>query len=523
LGAIERASRASLARRKRMKVPHRARRRIAIVLVGSLTGLGLVSVNLGDSSARAVGASTFTYGEGNAQAQSLDMDIEDSGANINVFAGQTTASYQDDEANAASSNIDIPLSSLLGSLQVCSKPPPSVPLPTPLDVNTGTNGNTAPTSASDSTAVGLDGSRSVQATPGSHADGQDSLSGLALPGVVQVDGANSRAQIDADTTTMSRTATATSDISTVSLLNGLVKLRGLHWQLQQTTTGPDNRSDQRASAASFSMGSITVGAVTIPVPSSADLPQSIGIANGLLAPLGVNLRLPVRSSTTDGQALSPLVVAVGGNKDQWGPVIAKLLGNATFNQLQMTVTGTLFDPVYCNELDGLLKDTGELNLYWNFLGAAAPLVIGIFGQALGGSGEIDFEVGGVSTTLNDTYYAPVTFGAPSNGSPESFTTSLLPASAGGVSGSALATIPSTTTAGGKVPVKSALGVPTSRSPSAVITRCETSSPAGRPMCWVGRAPLGAALTGAGIIAVFAADEVFLRRRARRRGREEAIT
>ncbi|HEX3793829.1 MAG TPA: hypothetical protein VHV57_04965 [Acidimicrobiales bacterium] len=514
MGAIEGASRGLLVRWRREKVQHRVRRRVTIVLAGSLAGLGVISVNLNGTNARAVAASTFTYGEGNAQAQSLDMDIEDSGANINVFAGQTTASYQDAEANAASSNVNIPLSSLLGSLQICSQPPPNLPLPTPLDVNTGANGNTAPASASDATANGLDGSRLVQATPGSHAVGQDSLSGLALPGVVQVSGAKSEAKIDADTTSMSRIATATSDISSVSLLNGLVQLRGMQWQLQQSATGPDNQSDHRTSSASFSLGSITVGALTIPVPSSSDIPRAIATANGLLAPLGVTLRLPAQSSTTNGEALSPLTVAVGGNKDLWGPVIAKLLGNATFNQLQKSVTGTLFDPVSCNELNGLLKDTGELNLYVNFLGAAAPLVIGIFGQALGGSGEIDFEVGGVSTTLDDTYYAPVSFGAPSSGLPQSLVPAFPPASTGVVGAP---TLPTTT-----APGKPALSAPATRSAGAVVTKCESTSPADRPMCWVGRAPLGAALTGVGVIAVLAADEVFLRRRTRRRVGEESM-
>jgi hypothetical protein len=40
------------------------------------------------------------------------------------------------------------------------------------------------------------------------------------------------------------------------------------------------------------------------------------------------------------------------------------------------------------------------------------------------------------------------------------------------------------------------------------------------MCWIGRAPLGAALTGAGIIAMLVTDEVYLRRRTRARGRED---
>ncbi len=484
--------------------------------MGSLVGLTLVSTTLPGSDPRAASASTFTYGEGNAQAQGLDLAVEDSGADINVFAGQTTASYQDDQANAASSNVDIPLSTLLGSLQVCSKPPPNLPLPTPLDVNTGTNGNTAPLSATDSTAQGVDGTRSVQATPGSQSDAQDSVTGLDLPDLIQVSGAQSHAHISANAQSMTRTATATSDVSTVSLLNGAVQLRGLHWQLAQSATGPNNTSDVRSSSASFSLSGIGVGPVSIPVSTPAGLPQAVALANSLLAPLGVALRLPTQTSTTNGEALSPLTIAVGGNKDVWGPLLANLLGNATFNQLLGSLTGTLFDPVSCNELNGLLKDTGPLNLYWNFLGAAAPLVIGIFGQALGGSGEMDFDVGGVSTTLDDTYYPPDSFGAPEY-SPAESSGSIPPISSPGQSASPPSRIPTTPSVA--PPKEPALSSP----PVAMVSsaKCETTSPAGRPMCWIGQAPLGAALTCAGVIGLLVVDEVYLRRR-RRHGVEEEV-
>jgi hypothetical protein len=508
VGEIQHAGRWRQGPGRRQQASHRFRRRVTIVLVGSLVGFSVASITLSGSPVPAEGTSTFTYGDGNAQAQSLDMAIVDSGADINVFAGQTTASYQDDQANAASSNVDIPLSTLLGSLQICSQPPPSLPLPTPLDVNTGTNGNTAPLSATDSTSEGVDGARSVEATPGSHADAQDSLTGFDLPGVIQVSGAQSQAQISANAQSMARTATATSDVPTVSLLGGAVQLRGLHWQLEQSATGPDNRSDLRSTSSSFSMSDITVGPVSIPVASPSELPQAVASANLLLAPLGVTLRLPTQSTTTSGQALSPLTIAVGGNKDLWGPVLANLLGNATFNQIQQIATGMLFDPVTCNELGGLLKDTGQLNLYWNFLGAAAPLVIGIFGQALGGSGEIDFDIGGVSTTLDDTYYPPITFGAPIFGSAVS---SSAPFSAGSLDTSVPTILP-TTTSTSAVPKTNTRSSPASPIALASSLKCETTSPAGRPMCWIGQAPLGAAITGAAIIGLLVADEIYARRR-----------
>ena len=488
-------------------------RRAVIVLMAGSAGFAIVSTNV-VSNRPAVAASTFTYGEGNAQAQSLDMDIQDSGANINVFAGQSTASYQDGEANAAASNVDIPLSGLLGSLQICSQPPPSIPLPTPLDVNTGTNGNTEPISATNRSADGIDGSRSAQAIPGSQAQAQDELSGYNLPGIVQVVGAESDTHITANAEAMNRSATATSDISSISLLNGDLELKGLHWQVQQSVTGSDSRTGSRVATSSFSLNAISVGSVTIPVPSISDLRGAVTTANALLAPLGLSIRLPTPTVTSEGQGMSPLTIAVGGNKDLWGPVVAKLLGNATLDQLEQKGTGLLFDPVSCDELGGLLKDSGQLNQYWNFLGAAAPLVIGIFGQALGGSGEIDFEVGGVSTTIDDTYYAPITFG---EAAPPSASTL---GNTGSTPSSGLATVPTTPVAASAPPATTTTEPLATSAQSLTTTRtCDTTSPAGRPACWIGSAPLGAVITGGLVCGLFAIDEVYVRRRGRRRASE----
>jgi hypothetical protein len=489
--------------RRRVKGAPSCRRRVVIVIVGALVGLTITS-----TTARAVAAPLFTYGEGTAEAQSLDMDIVDSGANVNVYVGQATAGYQNTEANASASNVNVPLSRLLGVLQICSQPAPSLPLPQPLEVDTGTNGNTTSLSASTSSGDGAAGSQSVQAAPGSQASGEDTLSGLALPGVVEISGGQSKATVSADAQSLTRTAMVTSDISTVSVLGGAVKLGGLHWQLRQSEVGADNRSDQRSSSAVFTMDSISVGPVTIPISSPADLSQAAASANVLLAPLGLALRLPTQTATSAQQALSPLTVAVGGNSSLWGPVIAKLLGNATLDQVEQTLTGTLFDPATCDELGGLLKDTGELNLYWNFLGAAAPLAIGILGQALGGSGEIDFDIGGVSTSLDDTYYPPVTFGSP---------TFVFSSNSSAMSASTIS--PETPTSA----VAAAPGTPAPPSGeqvSAVSTRCETTSPAGLPMCWGGQAPLGAAITGVAVIGMLVGDEVYRRRRSRQTASEE---
>jgi hypothetical protein len=239
-------------------------------------------------------------------------------------------------------------------------------------------------------------------------------------------------------------------------------------------------------------------------------------ANKLLAPLGLVLRLPRYTASSHRLNLSPLTIEIGGSKARWAPLVGALLGSSATRQVEQALEGNLFDPTNCDELSGLLKQTGMLNVYWNFLGAAAPLAIGIIGQALSGSGGIDFNLGGVSTSLDDTYYPPTDFGSPGRVSNSSSAAPSSSSSPGGSAGSSGGVLPSAVATSSPpaiaAPQVSGRGVD-------VLTRCETSSPAGRPSCWQGRAAIGAAITGIAVIACFLADEVY--RRTRRTGSTRA--
>ncbi len=445
----------------------------------------------------------FTFGGGLSGASVVDYDINSGGANLNVYTGYASATYQDTAADALSANVYFPLAGLLGALTICSQPAPAVPLPAPLTADTATNGNTAKVSSSDSTAGNTIGVRTVSAQPGSAATAQDDLVASSVPAIVDVQGGESRADINVSLATQTRVASAEVGISNASVLGGAVKLGGLHWQLQQSEVGADSRSDHRTSSASFTMSSITVGAVSIPVTSPDQLAQAVAQANGLLAPVGLALRLPVASvgAGTDGHVLSPLTVAVVSSKAVWAPVIAAIFNNPNLPTIENAVAGTLFDPQHCNELFGLLQSTGQFNVYYNLFGAAAPLVIGILGQALSGSGELDINLGGLRTNLDDTYFPSFNFGFAS-----------APTFSGGDN--------TTSTIGGFSPAASIAPPAPVRpvAPPAAIQkldiRCETVSPAGRPSCWEGQAVRGAALVGALLVGLLAADEIYRRRRTR---------
>jgi hypothetical protein len=123
--------------------------------------------------------------------------------------------------------------------------------------------------------------------------------------------------------------------------------------------------------------------------------------------------------------------------------------------------------------------------------------------SLDGGGELDLNLGGAQTTIDDTYYR-----TPSIGSPAFLTTE------GAVAGASARTQrsdPST------VEVAPAAGViPVTQLAVRQDASCHTTSGVGHPMCWAGHAAAGAIAVAAFTVALLAADEALRRRRSQRR-------
>lgn len=488
------------------------RRLAALGTVTALVGAAMMAAGTGSAYA----ADDFTFGSGLAVASVVDYDIVSGGASVNVYGGQATATFQDQAAEASASNVNVPLAGFLGALTICSQAPPAPPLPAPATADTATNGNTKPVASSQSPGGGVVGVESASATPAASATGRDDLATSVLPDLALVQGGDAIAAVTANSASELRSASATAEVNEASLVGGALRFNGLKWQVQQSEAGSDSRNDHRASSSTFSLTSISVGPVNIPVSSPEEVPSAIASANSLITPLGLAIRLPTASSHSgsNDKTLSPLTVAIGGDKALWGPVLAKVFNDPNLATIENAVTGELFDPTHCDELAGLLKQTGELNVYYNLLGAAAPLVIGILGQALSGSGEIDINLGGVSTSLDDTYYQPLGYGFAAPPLETNFglnTPAALPVTGGPASTypSNLATPSFATLAAPSSPVASRQVPPNLVSTK---TQCQTTSPAGQPGCSDGTAALGAAVSAMAVIGLLAADEVHRRRR-----------
>jgi hypothetical protein len=185
---------------------------------------------------------------------------------------------------------------------------------------------------------------------------------LDVPGLATLGTATASATTSAEPASGTRRATAQTAIGGVDLLGGLVRLEGLHWQLEQTQVGPDDRNDERNVEGAFTLGGITItlpGAVpvTIPLPLGDLLGPAITQANELLRLLGVEIRLPelVHDQQVDAHSLTPLTIAIGGRDWLLGKLLGEVFNSDGFRSIVDLLLGTAFDKQDCNQLGGLMK------------------------------------------------------------------------------------------------------------------------------------------------------------------------
>lgn len=465
-------------------------------------------------------AAEIVLGTGKATAGLLQPALTAGELKVNVVVGEASSSYQDESARASSTSLDVPILRAASGGTVCGQAGVDIGafLPPAVSADTAPNGNTKPVSASSPPEADLVLGQRAAAEPGSKASSRTVLAHLAT-GLVDLDGLEAVTHVGVDPATATRTASASTKVAQVRLLGGLVRIEGPAWSLQQQQVGPDSRNDQRTVDGSFDLGAIVIspsallgqlpqgipglGAllgstdIRLPLLPSESADELFVQVNQILGPLGVQIRLPklTNPAGTDRHELSALQIVLGGPDFVLAPVLGQLLNNPDALQIQSTLLKTLFDPTSCEQLGGLMQGIPELNSLYNTLGSYAPILLAVGTGVLSG-GEVQINIGGVATELDDTYYPPLGFGGPVLNAPS------LP----GTAPVAPAVTPGSSP--GSPPVAPSEEITTT--PASL--RCATTSPAGRPGCWLGNARAAVAIAGITTLALLAADEVVRRRR-----------
>ncbi len=468
---------------------------VALVLFAATT-LTLIATSPGGASAD---TAAFYPGTSTATASALQLVPSTAGLGYTITLSTADAEYEQALARATSQTLNLGVIGTILTTASCNKPPdvPASALPQPVALEN----NTAPPNQTLTVAGTFNGTgagagieqASVTQTPSANATtrggdfnvaGALDMSGLDSTAVAQVVGGNTR------------DVSSTADVGQISLLGGLVVLKGLHWEASQQSGAASS------SAASFSIGSVVLAGVAMPAPTPAQLATVIGIVNTALAPTGFHIDLPVvtlTANTHDGNGatskISPLVIGIDSSA----------LGAAVIgSQL------TSIQPLKTAIDDAVIAANCQLS------GAALPIGDIALGVPAGGGG-LDVDLGGATVNINDD--PPVnafgSFGLAGNTSPTDTGGSspvFTPGDAGtpfipGTSGSTGTSGSSTPSASSGPSGAQSLGPTTKTSACASLSAAGGSCSGGGAAVWIGVAALAL------LLAAFAWD--FVRQRRRR--------
>jgi hypothetical protein len=279
--------------------------RLAIVFGGVLLVASLVSP---------ASQAATQPGFGKAQAGILMLDPRSAQLSFGVRFGPTVSDHRNQVARAQAQSTDYGLigSALTGS--GCDGGDPFVraeDLPKPMRADSRNPKDLAEREVSEGPIT-----QSVQADPRPYARATSRLVEASLPGIAEVGGAATEtiSGVDDEGVPLIR---AISDVASLSVAGGVVKLGGLHWEAQQH--GDDEPT------GSFTIGSATIGGVPIP---TQDASAVVAAVNALLQQLGLSLSPPVTHVEDDTIFVDPIRLGIAPNQTR------DLLAGQVFAALQ---------------------------------------------------------------------------------------------------------------------------------------------------------------------------------------------
>ncbi|HEX3840036.1 MAG TPA: hypothetical protein VHU85_04510 [Acidimicrobiales bacterium] len=443
---------------------------------------------------------TFYPGTSTATASALSLVPSTGGLGYTITFSTSNAEYEQGLAKALSQTLNLGVIGTILTTASCNMPAavPASALPQPVSLEN----NAAPPTKTLTVAGTFNGSGAGAGVEQASVTGTPSASSstrggdFAVAGAIDLSGLNSAATAGV-VNNQTRSVDSSVDIGSLSLLGGLVVLKGLHWEASQQS-GAANTS-----AATFAMGAAVVAGVTLPTPTPAQLATVIGIVNTALSPTGFRINLPAVTQTAnahDGNGattkISPLSIGIDSSA-LGAAVIGSQLTSA--QPLKTAIDNALI-AANC-QLSGDLLPIGDIAL----------------GVPAGGGG-LDVDLGGATVNINAD--PPVnafgSFGLSGNTAPSDTggsTGTFTPGDAGtpfipGTSGtSGLSDTSSSTPSSSGPSGAQSLGPTTKTSACASLSSSGGSCSGGGAAVWIALIALGL------LLAAFAWD--FVRQRRRR--------
>lgn len=363
------------------KLSGRLRAPVSVAATAIACGLALSPV--ASSAAGAAGAEPTV---GNSYAQTIQLDPRTAGLSYQITFGAALANHQNTVARAQAQTANM---GVIGTALVAPGcdgsdgyiPPDSLPTPVKVDSREdgAAEGKTEHTGPWEQTA---------RATDKPFSESFTKLAPFSLGGIVTVLGGISRSTSGLDKDGKPLT-TADVKISGIDVLNGVVRLEGLHWHSA-------SRVGQVDPATSFSVENAKFSGVSAP---NANALEALERANLVLLPFGIQLGTPKIHTDNGTTFVDPLRIAIveSNLRDQ---VVARITSAA--QPLREQVFGYLIENAPC-----------EYNP------AALILVTDILTLSVTGGGSLGINLGGTQATVKKLEAASLAPGvtvptAPSN-------------------------------------------------------------------------------------------------------------
>jgi hypothetical protein len=468
---------------------------VALVLFAATT-LTLMATAPGGASAD---TATFYPGTSTATASALALVPSTAGLGYTITLSTSDAEYEQSLAKALSQTLNLGVIGTTLTSASCNKPPAfaasNFPQPVSLESNAPPPSKTQTVAGTFNGSGAGAGVEQASVTPAPSASATTLGGAFNAASAIDLSGLDSAAQAQV-VSSQTRSVSSSADVGQISLLGGLVVLKGLHWEASQQSGAATT------SAASFSLGTATVAGVTMPASSPTQLAAAIVAANTALAPTGFHIDQPQVTQTADAHDGNGATTKVSGlllGIDNSALGAAVVGGQLTGAQPLKTAIDDAFIAADC-QLSNALLPIGDIAL----------------GVPAGGGG-LDISLGGAAVNINSD--PPInafgTFGLAGNSSPTdtggsspSFTpgdagTSFIPGTSGTPSTPGSSSTPASTGPSGA----QSLGPTTKTSACASLSSAGGSCSGGGAAVWIGLGTL-ALLLGS-----FAWD--FVRQRRRR--------
>ena len=358
----------------------------AVAAAAAVMGAVLVMTSTASSQTTA-GAPGFSNGTASATSQGIKVNPTAASLSIGITFGVSLSGYTNDTAKAEARGIDLGIIGTTLAGEPCDGGEPTLAAedqPQPVSADSREPNAAAGKTGTDSiSGMEIPGFlKKARATGEPLAEASALVVPLGQAGALEISGAR------ADTIThvidhKTREAVATSEIGSLSVGGGAVKLGNLKWQVVHRTGAENSKT------ATFTIGSATVGGALLPIPIPTGDPATVFAAiNPVLAAFGVELRAPASHEVNGGIQLDPLTVAVVPSpaRDQLAGQVLSALGDVRAALVQALLDIDCGNDTYVTVADIALG---------SFTGA------GSFSLELGGAsaftGEVApvFELGGL--------------------------------------------------------------------------------------------------------------------------------